>query len=437
MLKNVSAEADGYYFIGIGGASMSALAKILYALGHRVGGCDAVRGDYAEELIKGGIFVAFGEALGIEEYSVVIYTDAVSENNSALKKALSLDKRVVPRGQLLYELSQKFSSCIAVAGCHGKTTTCAMLAHIFAQADKKFTFHAGGSDLAFSNAYFGGYDYFLTEACEYKKNFLYLKPDIAVILNDDIDHLDCYSSAESLKAAYAEFASGAKQVVRLYGTGFGGVTFGFDDRADFFAKKIKGSGGRYSFAVFRRGEKLGDIRLSVYGKHNVLNALAATACANLCNISFKDIARGLNSFRGVLRRFERIGSLHGAVCIADYAHHPAEIRAAVKTARQIAEGNIYVVFQPHTYSRTKTLFEQFTEVLSGIKRLMIYKTFAAREYYDDAGSALTLSYAVRRSRYGDCPQDIAEFIARAGEGDIVLFLGAGDIYSVAKNIVRT
>ena len=175
----------------------------------------------------------------------------------------------------------------------------------------------------------------------------------------------------------------------------------------------------------------------MYGKHNILNALAVvTVCLNV-GMGFDVIAQGIADFDGVERRFERLGEVNGAVCIADYAHHPSEIRATLQAARKIAKGKLITVFQPHTYSRTKNLFKDFVKVLSPLNKLLIYRTFPAREYFDDAGSALTLSQAVKRSVYGDSAGDIKNFIDCAEEGDVVLFLGAGNIYDIAKLIINS
>ena len=416
---------------------MSGLAKYLISLGKKVGGSDVSANEYTEELVQNGVKIDFGNfADDIEDYDVVIYTDAIKEEDTRLKKAINLSKPTIPRGIFLYEVSKNFKKVIAVSGCHGKTTCSAMLTHIFAAADKKFASHIGGKDLTFSNFYCCGSDYFITEACEYKKNFLHLKPDIAVILNSDADHIECYGSAEALRSAYLSFADSAAMTVSLYRDllELMGINFGFDKSADYFAANININDGVCSFTVHEREEKLGDITLKVFGKHNVLNALAATAVARHCGITFEQIRAGLDSFVGVERRFEKLAEYNGATYYADYAHHPNELRASLKTVRRITKGRLFVVFQPHTYSRTKLLMTEFKKVLSPLTDLLIYKTYAAREYYDDAGSALTLSQCVKKSRYGDCPEDIADFIAKAGEGDTVLFLGAGDIYFIARQV---
>ncbi len=437
MRKSLIDIFDSFYFIGIGGVSMSGLAKYLLYKGKKVCGCDTVASVYTDELISDGIKVSIGEISdSIKDFDVIVYTDAIPASNVQRREAEELDKIILSRGQLLYEISRGFGTVIAVSGCHGKTTCTSMLAHIFLAAGKKFFAHIGGRDVVLANSFFCGTDYFITEACEYKKNFLLLRPNIAVLLNSGADHLECYGSIENLKAAYKQFIKNSDLSVTLCGDDtVGDFTFGYGKNAEFCAKNISSSDGRYSFTLYQRAERLGRVSLSVDGKHNVLNALAAASVALLAGISFRYVQEGLADFGGVERRFERIGVVNGAKCIADYAHHPDEIAASLRTAKKTTEGKIFVVFQPHTYSRTKLLFKEFVKVLSPIENLMIYRTFAAREYFDDEGSALTLSHGIKKSRYGHDPQDIVRFISRAKSGDCVLFLGAGDIYDIAKSII--
>lgn len=417
---------------------MSALAVLLAKMGKKVGGCDRCDNSFTRRLENMGIPVVVGDAGdNIADYEVVVFTDAVPENDRSLLAARRSRLPVVPRGQLLQMLGQSFRNVVAVAGSHGKSTCTAMIAHIFAFAGQAFACHIGAEDREFSNAYMCGRTYFVTEACEYKRNLLHLKPKIGIILNCDADHLDCYGTAENVREAYAQFAAQSVCAIKLYGEmqKAEGITFGFDNRADYFAKNLTGNGGRFSFELYEGKSALGQIELKVCGKHNVLNALAAAAAARLCGLSFEDIKGGLEAFEGISRRFEYIGRINGVTCIADYAHHPNEIKAVLKTVKQVRKGKIFVIFQPHTYSRTKLLFKEFVNVLSNIDNLLIYRTYAAREYYDDAGSALTLSRAVRRSRYADGIEGICSFVDGAGADDTLLVLGAGDIYDIALTLV--
>lgn len=439
MQKRFWESLNSFYLIGIGGVSMSGIAKLLTARGKTVVGSDKTHSEYTKSLESLGIKVAVGDVCeSVASYDAVVYTDAVRPDNPQLIEAYSLGKTVYSRGQMLYEISRTFKKVIAVSGCHGKTTCTAMLAHILSAAKRNFCAHIGGMDKTFSNTYYCGNDYFLTEACEYNQNFLLLKPFAGVILNTDADHLECYGSKENLLSAYKQFANASEIRVSLYGDlETDGVTFGYDKNADYYAKKITANKGLYGFTVFERGTPLGTINLRVYGRHNILNALAAVAVARAVCVPFGYIKEGLQSFTGVERRFEYIGSVNGASVIADYAHHPNEIRASLKTAKSITSGKLFVVFQPHTYSRTKNFFKDFVKVLSPLNNLIIYRTFAAREYFDDGGSALTLSQSVKKSRYADNVSDLRDFVSCASEGDLILVLGAGDIYEIAKTVVKT
>lgn len=427
-----------YYFVGIGGVSMSALAKIVLSMGNGVCGSDRVESEYTRDLTARGIQVDFtGDDCRLDDCDVVIYTDAVKPDDQHLRRAVADNKLIIPRGAFLAELCKKYKHTIAVAGCHGKTTCVSMLSHIFASADREFTAHIGGNDLAFGNCRITGYDFMLTEACEYNKNFLRLRPDISVILNTDADHLECYSGRDGLIEAYRQFSDSSKKCATLFGDGAvrGDITFGVDEEAYYRAKNISASGGKYSFELCEGGRLLCNVSLNVYGRHNILNALAAAAAARLAGIRPEAVEQGLARFSGVARRFEKIGTINGCEVIADYAHHPREMAAALRTAAEVTSGEIYVIFQPHTYSRTKNLFGDFVSVLSGVNKLLIYKTFAAREYFDAEGSALTLSSAIKNSRYAECERDIMYFLRDVRREDKVFVLGAGDICSIVKNML--
>ncbi len=417
---------------------MSALARFAIMQGKRVGGSD--RDAEAAERLRGfGVKIFRGGVGGPASYDAVVYTDAVGRDDADLRYALSLNKPAFSRAKFLAAACAKFADVTAVAGAHGKTTCTAMLASIFYAAGKRFSAHIGGNSIQFSNFCSFGNDCFITEACEYKKNFLLIDADTAVILNTDADHLECYRDEGELLECYRRFAFRASNAVVACGAlaekVSGAVTFGTGRGASFRACNAECSDGCYSFELEAFGKTEGRVSLSVPGKHNVHNALAAAAASYVHGISFDGIMRGLEEFEGVERRMQLLGNYGGARCVADYAHHPTEIAAALKTAGKITEGKLFVVFQPHTYSRTKNLFAQFVAVLSRVHRLLIYRTYAAREYFDEEGCAFTLARAVRKSRYGECAEDITKFMSAAGDGDTVLFLGAGDIYDIAKKIL--
>ncbi len=419
---------------------MSGLAKLLLTFSLKVSGSDLARNSFTDELVQMGASVFTGEDGERRELlnaDVVIYTDAISLENAELLTAKRLKKRLYSRGEFLSLVAKRFSTVITVAGSHGKTTCTAMCAHILATAAAPFTAHIGGEDLRFKNFCFQGREYFLTEACEYKKNLLKIKSDIAVLLNADKDHLDCYNGEEDLKNCFLDYLNGARQkIVCADEKGIkvdGAITFGLSSNATYQAKDLTAIGEKYSFTVYENGKHFCRVRLDVVGKCNVYNALAAIAVSRLLHISARAIRVGLYSFKGVKRRFERLGEAFGGEIIADYAHHPKEILSTLKTAERMGQGRLFAVFQPHTYSRTKHLFQEFVDCLSGVENLMLFKTYAAREDKTDGMSALALKEKLPNALYSESLREVEIWLKKSvRRGDVVLFLGAGDIYHVAK-----
>ncbi len=425
---------------------MSALAKLLSTRGFLVSGSDIHKNEQTDSLAFYGVKTYLGEEENRKELlesDSVVYTDAISQENKELQRAIQLQKRLFSRAELLQAISGYFSNVIAVAGSHGKTTCSSMCAHILRSCKVPFTAHIGGEDGYFGNFYTSGYDYFLTEACEYKKNLSKIRADVAVLLNIDKDHMECYDGEEDLEKHFYEFCRSAKvafvcaddkKCARF--TDF--VTFGIENTlSDYRATHIRKNGERYSFSVEEYGKALCRVQLRAIGYCNVYNALAAFAAMRSLGFHEKEIACGLENFTAVKRRFEKIGSYHGASFICDYAHHPKEIAATLRTARGVCKGQMYVVFQPHTYSRTKSLFKEFVETLRSVKNLMIYKTYPAREAYDELGSAATLANAVGGCLYADNVYVLKTWLKKTlKEGDVALFLGAGDIYYAAQYLLK-
>ena len=425
---------------------MSALAKLLSTRGAQVSGSDAVKNEQTDSLAFYGVKTYVGEEenrRGLLEASTIVYTDAISQGNKELQRAKQLGKNLLSRAELLQLISGYFSNVIAVAGSHGKTTCSSMCAHILRSCNVPFTAHIGGEDAQLGNFYTSGYEYLLTEACEYKKNLSKIHADVAVLLNIDKDHMECYDGEEDLESHFYNFCHSAKaafvcaddkKCVKFHEF----ATFGIENAlADYRATHIRKSGERYSFNVEEYGKILCRVQLRAIGYCNVYNALAAFAAMRALGFHEKEIVNGLENFTAVKRRFERIGSYRGASFICDYAHHPKEIAATLRTARGVCKGQTYVVFQPHTYSRTKSLFKEFVETLRGIKNLTIYKTYPARELYDEMGSAATLANAVGGCLYADNVYVLKTWLKKTlKEGDLVLFLGAGDIYYVAQYLLK-
>ena len=420
---------------------MSALAQYALQCKIKVSGSDTAQNEQIEKLEKLGAKIFIGHARNnAKGADAVVYTSAVSEDNPELLFARDNQKLIMKRAEFLrcVEMSHDFS--VAVAGCHGKTTATAMLAHVLICAQKSVTAMIGGEDVEIGNFTFGK-DIFLTEDCEYKRNFLYLSPDVAVILNIDKDHLDCYKDFEDIVAAYKEFACGAiavvnaddENAVRAAGENF--VTFGVTNAAMYTCEDVRAEEGKLSFTLVEYGIKQGRVHLKVGGKHNVYNALAAIAAARQCGVSVQDAIRGVEKFKGVKRRFETIGELFGKKIIADYAHHPREIVSTLSAAK-----NPLVVFQPHTYSRTKLLMAEFVGALKNYKGV-IYSTYAAREDYDAEGSAYTLYRALKEQGadyiYAENPERLLQAIReRADAADTVFVLGAGNIYDVIVRLTE-
>ncbi len=430
------------HFIGIGGVSMSSLALYLKRIGFVVSGSDLHPSEYTDMLIKNGIEVFFDhDVKNVYGANVVVYNSAIGDSNEELKAAKKSSAYVLSRAELLKMVSENFKVKIGVAGCHGKTTVTCMIAHILKCADKKFTAHIGGNDNKFGNFIFEGSEYFVSEVCEYKKNIDKFDADIAVCLNSASDHLECYNGEEDLIHSYKKFLERAKTAVfcaedKNFGKNSpkNKATFALSCIGDYYPTEITEKNGKYEFTLNKRGEKNCHIKLNVYGEHNVINAVAACAAAAEAGIEPKYLKSGIESFTGTKRRFEKIGKINGAEIIADYAHHPDEIDAALIAVGKICKGRLFVVFQPHTYSRTLILKEKFIKSLEKAENLVIYKTFPAREEYIKGGSAYDLYTALNKK--GVYIGDIGALLAYIKESirkkDVLLVLGAGDLYEQLK-----
>lgn len=433
------------HFIGIGGVSMRGLAEYFKSVGFSVSGSDREFSLALEKLAQKGIKTYVGHSENnLKNAHVVVYSDAIDDSNVELKKARELGLYVLSRGEALRSVVENFSDVVGVAGCHGKTTTTCMLAHIFKCAKLEFTAHIGGEDLSLGNCVIDGSKVFLSEVCEFKKNINKFNADYAVCLNVGKDHMDCYDSEEELKLAYLNFAKRAyKSIINQKDEYLASqkpansIGFSVEGSSDVFAKDVKSIGGKYCFSLYRGDEFKCKIELSVYGRHNVENALAAATCALALGIDVKHIKKGLKNFKGVVRRFEEIGEINEGGVVADYAHHPDEILACIKTAKEVCKGKLFVVFQPHTYSRTIYLKEEFIRTLSQIENLSLFKTFSARENYKKGGSAYDLHRQIDNSCYfEDVNSMIACYKNSMSKNDMLLILGAGDLYYKVKEKIN-
>ncbi len=441
------------YFLGIGGISMSAVSIYLKNKGFIVGGCDKTFGESVSRLKSEGIYVDIisGEQItdGLKQADVVVYTSALSENDARLKFARESGKIVFSRAQLLTEIFKDYPFFIGVGGTHGKTACTCMLAHIFKCAGVPVFAHLGGFDKSLGNCFYSGQSCSISEICEYKRNVALFSPTIGIVLNVDNDHLESYGNFSGVCAEFLRFAKRSKTCVyNADDVSLGsicGVSFSLKNPScDYYVYDVGVKNGFLRFKVNERGKYSGVFKIKSELAHNAGNAVAAIASARLYGIGFDKIKQGLCEYGGVKRREEWLGEYNGALIFADYCHHPAQIKAVLNALLKKGK-KLTVVFQPHTYSRTKNLFEQFALVLNCESdknavaktnenankkvRVVITETYAAREEYDYYGSGERLASAIEGCEYiADKAEAVASALRNAGDGEIVAFLGAGDVY---------
>ena len=410
---------------------MKSLALLCRERGMDVSGSDREDSGVLAMLAAHGINAYFGHDPGYAATrSLVVYTAAVPRDDPELAAAREAGALCMERKAFLALVASAFDKTVAIAGSHGKTTTTAMLCAILRAEGRKFVGHIGGDCVGDECASTGGDELFVTEACEYNRTFLALKPDVAAVLGIAFDHPDCYRDLAELKAAFRDFAANIER---------GGALV---VRTAEKAEDVSYSDGRYSFAVAERGVRKAVCRLKVRGKFNVVNALAAIALAAQLGIPAERSAAALEGFNGVKRRFERLGTLAtGAEVFTDYAHHPDEIAAAIDTARVMTKGAIVAVFEPHTFSRTKAMANEFVECFYWADEVLILPTYAARERPSDGESAYDLYMRLKARReeslYMPDYAALRSYLsAHTREGDAVLLLGAGTVNGAAAGMVR-
>lgn len=443
-----------FHFIGIGGISMSALALILKQNKIYVQGSDVYKNSETQKLEKRGVKVFYKHsAKNIKNVDVVVYSSAISDDNPELKFAKLKNKIILKRAELLGMIADLYRCVIAVAGSHGKTTATAMISEIFMHAGLKPTFHIGGNlNSIKSNYKLGNKKYFITEACEYKDNFLFVKPTIALILNIDADHLDYFKDIDGVKDSFKKFQtsikSGGISILCCDDENsrglFGGknvVTFGLKKSADISATNIKEyKPCYYSFNVKFSGFKLGTIKLNIIGKHNIYNALASILIGLLCDVDFSIIKYTLENFSGVDRRCQKIAEINKVQIYHDYAHHPKQIKKMIQVGKDLTKnttGRIIVVFEPHTYSRTKHLIGEFVDSFQGADKIILAPVYSARENpidgYDSLKLASDISVSGLDVEYIENFSDIKKRVCEvSNSNDVVLILGAGKIFELAK-----
>lgn len=357
------------HFIGCEGASMKVLMKIAEAGGAVISGSDLALNGHSEEFVKGA--------------DLVVYSSAIPADNPEIRYAEANGIKLVSRAEFLGSIAAKYDTVIAVAGSHGKTTCTAMLGSIFAPLN--VTVHLGG-EYAGECGHVGGKHYFITEACEYKRNFLHLFPRVSVVLNVELDHTDYYRDLADITSAFSVFSHSApvrivcgddEKSEPLRDGKY--ISFGLGKNNDYRAENILQKRGATSFILIHAGRALGEIELRVMGRHNVYNALAAAAVSMSLGLGFADVKRGLESFTGASRRMELIASAMGCDIYSDYAHHPHEIESTVNTLREAGYERITLAFEPHTYSRTASLADGFVQALVLADDILLAEIYPARE----------------------------------------------------------
>ncbi len=447
--------------IGIGGIGVSAIAEILNSQGYTVSGSDMKKSDVTERLQYQGITVHLGHAAeNISGADLVVYSAAVSPENPEIVAAREQSIPVVTRAEALGSLMSEYGTSIAISGTHGKTTTTSMVSLILEKAGTDPTILIGGNLSEFhGNAKIGHSSYFVTEACEYMDSFLSLRPRIEIILNIDSDHLDYFKDIDHIVQSFDKFAALVPEnglIVAYDANPFVAsiiqkldadrvITFGFNPGSTYSAASLGfDSNGYPEFDVVRSGEVLAHIHLSVPGEHNIANALAAFATCHTLDVDPAVIAGVLDSFHGTQRRFDVIGTTNDGVrIIDDYAHHPTEIRATLKAAQQMPHNRLWCLFQPHTYTRTMALFDEFAESFEDADILCMAEIYAAREKNIYKMSSRELIRKIRKDHpekeayYFHSLEDIAQFVGdNAMPGDMVITMGAGDIFKIAEMLMH-
>ena len=446
------------HFIGIGGISMSGLAEILLEEKFTISGSDARESELTRKLEQAGAMVCYGhDKANIRPGTdLAVYTAAVHEDNPEYQAALQGGIPMLSRAELLGQIMNNYSQSAAIAGTHGKTTTTSMLTQILLAAKSDPTISVGGILPAIGgNIRVGHSEYFVTEACEYTNSFLHFYPKYSLILNIEEDHLDFFKDLADIRRSFRLFAENTAEdgavilnaeIEHIQELADGlkprVLTYGFDASCDFYAQDITYTPSGYAqFCIMHHGQKLCDAALSVHGRHNIGNALAAAALAVQMGIPAGAVAQGLHAFHGTDRRFQYKGTLNGADIIDDYAHHPTEITAALNAAADYPHKRIICVFQPHTYSRTKAFLDGFAASLSAADIVVLADIYPARET-DNLGIS-SRDILSRLEEKGTecyyCPsfEQIEKFLLKnLMNGDLLITMGAGDILNVGENLLR-
>ena len=445
-------ECNSIFFCGIGGINMSSLAHISLVNGMRVGGSDRTPSALTKRLEDEGVCIYYSHsATNVEDYDAFVYTVAIGEDNPEYVRAIERGIPVISRADYMGYLMTGYEKRIGVSGMHGKSTATSMCANMLIEANTNPTVLSGAVLAAMDGAYrVGGREQFLFEACEYMDSFLDFNPNIAVILNIELDHVDYFKDLEHIKRSYRSFADIALSnggCVVANGDdanvlcGLDGaenvVYFGIENKnANVRAEGIGEDGGKYFFDLLYNGKKICHIKLSVSGYHNVYNALATAAVGLICGLSCDLISSGIKSFTGAARRMELKGTVNGARVYDDYGHHPTEVATTLEGVRKMLDGGrLFCVFQSHTYSRTRALLDDFISALSVADRIIVADIYAARELDTLGVTPELLAEKIEGGVACHGFSNIAKMLQNElGNGDIAVVMGAGDIWHVFEHL---
>lgn len=448
ILKNVK----NIHFIGIGGAGMCPIAEIMLSLGYNVTGSDNNDTETFRRIEREGAKVFLGQYKEniSDDVELVIYTNAILKGNEELEYAKA-NFPCFERADALGAISRIFSNCIGVCGTHGKTTTSSMITQILLEAKLDPSAVIGGK-LPVIDAYgrYGHSQNFVCESCEFNNTFLKMNADMAVILNVDEDHLDFFGNLDNIKKSFRQFAENTTKTIIYNGDdantvdmleGIEGkklISVGRDEKNEWVAKNVVVPGGFKShYDAYHNGEFIARVELSVPGEHNILNSLCAFAAAYESGADVDSICRGLKAFGGAARRFERLGEYKGITFVDDYAHHPAEIKVTLEAAKKMGYKNVWAVHQPFTFTRTHLLLNDFAEVLKIADKCVISAIMGSREVNEIGIKASDLSEKIPNAVQLDTFEEICDYVlANVQEGDLVITLGCGDVYKVARMMVN-
>lgn len=448
-------NAKHIHFIGIGGCSMSGIARILKSQGHEVTGSDRSQTQFTDRLEQDGITVYYGHrAEQAANADLIVYSAAIKPDNPERVYGREHGIPELERSVALGQLSARFHEVVAVAGCHGKTTITSMLAFVNEEANLDATVHVGGfMDLLGGGVRLGKSDLFITEACEYVESFLTLKPTIAIVNNIDNDHLDYYGDIDHIVEAFRKFLALVPEDGRILACtddvyvrellpelGKNVVTYGLS-KGDIHADAIAfDSLGFPAFDLYDHGEKIGRVTLNVPGRHNVINALAVYGASKLCGVTFEQYVRAMARFRNTSRRFELLGEKNGVKVFHDYGHHPNEIRETLAAATHVPHGKIFCVFQCNSYTRARTLFCENVTCFTDADEVLVPDIYPGREVDTGIVHARDMVNGINReshnAQYLGTFEKIAAYLdEHAVPGDIVITVGSGDVYRQSQKLL--